>query len=141
MLQSKPKCYMRNIVLQMRKRMWKKSKRMQLSDWLCHQCALIRRAGPQLSADAVEEGTQKNVWNINTCHRASSCFPLPPVQKQHCKHRDLTHTRTNRTMQTSGKLILVFYQYIIITHFLKTMLEVSFPSYFHSFNNTTAKNH
>lgn len=44
----------------------------------CHQCALIRRAGPQRSTEAVEEGTQRNVWKINTCHRASSCFPLPP---------------------------------------------------------------
>lgn len=50
----------------------------QRSHWLCHHCALIRRGGPQRSADAVEEGTRRNVWNINTCHTASSCFPLPP---------------------------------------------------------------
>jgi len=66
----------------------------ELSDWLHHRCALIRRAGPQWNTGAVEEGTQKNVWNINTCHRAGSCFPLPPCTEP-ASQRYPTHTYTH----------------------------------------------
>lgn len=80
----------------------RESERDQVSKRLCHQRALIWRAGPQPSTDTVDEGTQRNVWNINTCHRAPASHYLL-VRNQHYKHRSHIHILTNRAAQMSDK--------------------------------------
>lgn len=79
-------------------------------DWLCHQRALIRRAGPQ------QQELRLCRWR-NTEERLehkhlprSPCFPLASgretvLQTHSSDTHTHTHTLTNRTVHTSGKCI------------------------------------
>lgn len=79
---------------------------MKLSDWLCHQCALIRRTGPRRSAQAVEEGKQRSVEHKHLPQ--SPCFLLPPGAETTLQAQ--THMPTTRIARASlyyiSKLLL-----------------------------------